>query len=90
MARQDPTMQVLTARPDLMVQQPANDPNIGRIIKYTTKERGDGYIHHAYSFTIMGVQRIWDGSIAYRLKCNGFDDTFGSPMHMSRPFIFLT
>ena len=45
--------------------------------------RLNGTTARDHEFQIIGVQRIFDGSLAYRVKCLGYDDTMGRAMRFS-------
>jgi hypothetical protein len=76
--------------PHLAVGDQANTlaRNIGRRVRYRRPpgvERGRwiesvGTIASKEVYEIVGVQRIWNGALAYRVRCLAYDDTFGRPM----------
>lgn len=45
--------------------------------------RLNGTTARDHEFQIIGVQRIFDGSLAYRVKCLGYDDTMGRAMRFN-------
>ena len=52
--------------------------NIGRDVRFKDWQPSLGTLRRDFSFRIVGTQLTWDGKIAYRVTCNGYNDTFGS------------
>ena len=72
---------VLTER-DLLAQNPEMEKNVGCVIRFKWNEKDAkalGTAKRDFTYTIIGVQKIWDGRVAYRVLCNGYKDTFGCP-----------
>ena len=63
----------------LMAEDAEMEKDIGRVVKFINWNPSMGTVARDYTFTIIGVQKIHDGRLAYRVQCNGFDDTFGRP-----------
>lgn len=74
----------MTRHPDLDVfsgiffDLPRTDlhKDIGGRIKF---KRDDGYLYSLQEYTIVGVQRIYDGSLAYRVMADDDTHRFGRP-----------
>lgn len=63
--------------------------DVGRHVRFTEAAagRGGGTVYH-HLCVIIGVQRIYDGSLAYRVKSTEFDDVFGMPAR-PRDIVFV-
>jgi hypothetical protein len=53
--------------------------DIGKSVRFKNLESGIGASKRDHTYTIIGVQKIFDGRIAYRVTCNEFEDRFGCP-----------
>lgn len=58
---------------------PDLEKNIGRTVRFINWTESMGTLKRDHMYTIIGVQKVYDGRVAYRVTCNGFDDTFGCP-----------
>lgn len=66
----------------------ALEADIGRRVRYripTDKEERKAFLRSygtvaLEEFEIVGVQRCFDGRLAYRVKCLAYEDRFGRPM----------
>jgi hypothetical protein len=50
---------------------------IGRDVRFTNWKPSDGTLKRDHTFRIIGIQKIFSGELAFRVLCNGFQDTFG-------------
>jgi hypothetical protein len=57
------------------VSNPEMEANIGRTVQFNEAD----CLHRAGPFRIIGIQRIWDDSIAYRVVRTDYEDTTGCP-----------
>lgn len=62
----------------LTAQDAEMERNIGREIAFTNWKPRMGTARRDYTFTIVGIQKDFEGKLAYRVVCNGYNDTFGS------------
>lgn len=62
-----------------LASDPVLELDIGKQVRFKDWTPDMGTLKRDYTFTIIGVQRIYTGEIAYRVTCDGFDDTFGCP-----------
>lgn len=62
----------------LFAENQKMEVNIGRVVKFTNWVKSMGTLKRDYTYTIIGVQKTYNGTLAYRVFCNGFTDTFGS------------
>ena len=65
-----------------LAQSAEMEKNIGRIVRFAPGRpwrAGDGTATRDFTYTIIGVQRIYNGTIAYRATCNDGADNVGRP-----------
>ena len=84
-----PEVLEMLQRCGLVTTDDAMEAHIGKRIVYANWEPMMGTVTRDHTFTIIGVQLTHTGEKAYRVVCNGFDDTFG---RVARPadIIMLT
>ncbi len=68
----------------LLAEDAEMEKNIGRFVKFIHPEDEGakarmGSLKWTKPFKIIGIQKIWDGSKAYRVQCTAYDDSFGCP-----------
>lgn len=69
---------------NLMASCDEMEKNVGRAVRFKgpwTKARLTrmGTSARDHTFEIIGVQKIWDGRLAYRVLAREYEDTFGRP-----------
>ena len=57
---------------------PDMEKNIGCKIRFNYNKR-NGSLANECVHTIVGIQKIWNGQLAYRVTNDTFNDTFGRP-----------
>ena len=64
---------------DFLIENSELHKNIGKLIKFKNWNKRMGTIAKTDTFKIMGVQKIYDGTLAYRVYSQNYNDTFGRP-----------
>jgi len=64
---------------NMIVDNSPLEADIGKVVKFKNWNKNMGTLKRDHTYTIIGVQKIYDGRISYRATCNGIDDTFGCP-----------
>ena len=55
------------------------EKHVGKDVRFKDWKPSMGTATRDWSFKIIGVQKIFDGRIAYRVLCNDGQDNFGRP-----------
>ena len=66
----------------LLAYDPEMAKKVGRIVRFVFPngwKPSDGTAKRDFLYKVIGVQKIWDGRLAFRVLCLGFEDDFGCP-----------